>query len=82
MTSTYGTIDHPKSGERYAIEVREDGVILRAAGPAPRDEDGRACDPLTGEPLTPDMIEDWLDNAGQDAIDDGEWLQKEFALTS
>ena len=71
---------HPTSGERYIVEVSDEPelAILRAVGPC-RIVDGVMCDPLTDAPLTESAMRDWLDNAGQDAIDDGVWLAGQLA---
>lgn len=71
---------HPQSGELYIVEVsgEDTNAITRAAGPVRQgeagftDTDGHV---LTGET---DM-RDWLDNAGADAYDDGEWLTNAIA---
>lgn len=56
---------HPKSGDLFAVEVDDDGQVVRAAGPLhhalPDDEQ---------------TLREWLDNA-PDADLDGEWLARE-----
>ena len=58
-------VTHPRSGERYILEATElsGATVYRAAGPLADME-------CPGD----DEMGDWLDNQGQDAYDDGEWL--------
>ena len=60
---------HPKSGGRYVLQTIETprGVVYRAVGPLHHREN-----PTEQEALQ------WLDAAGADAYDDGEWLAQEI----
>jgi len=61
---TYETVQHPASGETYAVE-RIDGRIVRAAGPL------HHADPTDEESLAA-----WITNHSDTADDDGDWLRR------
>lgn len=70
MASEITTVQHPTSGDIYAVRI-EDGVIAEAAGPLYH-SDARDVDSLTG----------WLANNSTTAREDGAWLQGEIEQAS
>jgi hypothetical protein len=62
-------VHHSPSGERYILETTETpgGNVYRAAGPLHHSENP-----------SDDEMQAWLDNQGQDAYNDGEWLSREM----
>lgn len=67
---TYMMIQHPRTGEIYAVEIGDDGQIARAAGPL-HHSDSRE----------PDDILAFLDNQqAEDTRQDAAWLTRELAI--
>lgn len=66
----YTTIQHPRTGEVYAVEIDDDGQIARATGPLhPTD------------PRDPQSVEWHLDNQDEDETrEDAAWLKRELAI--
>ena len=64
-TYTITTINHPKSGETFAIEINTDGDIIHAAGPL-----------HYSDPTDTVSLQGWLDNAITDgnSAADAAWL--------
>ncbi|MGH2456852.1 MAG: hypothetical protein ACRDHD_11430 [Candidatus Limnocylindria bacterium] len=67
MTS-YTTIQHPTSGENYAVEIDGLGDVVRAAGPLHH-----------SDPTDPTSLRDLLDNQGHESEDDGTWLREQLS---
>ena len=66
----YTTIQHPRTGEVYAVEIDDDGQIVRAAGPL-----------YWTDPRDSDSLQDIIDNQiGDTARDDAVWLTRELAI--
>lgn len=62
---TYTTIQHPVSGETYAVELGPEGQLARAAGPLHHTDATDA-----------DSLRAWIDNQpGDDAREDAAWLR-------
>ena len=70
MTNTYTTIKHPQSGETYAVEMTEDGLILNVAGP------------LHHSDATDDAaLSGWISNNSDTSADDAVWLTEALRET-
>lgn len=67
MKTHYTTRNHPRSGDTYAVEIAEDGTIVRAAGPL-----------YYEEPVSPENLREWIFIHWDTAADDGAWLEKEI----